>query len=128
MEPTRRPCHAIIVAAARGSFGDVGQTTGVMSKTRIIESVKRLDLEETRALLDGAPELLRVKNNQGRNLLHLACGASCEKLKVSKAVAARMVTFLLERGLDIEEGRPVWPGPMQADLVCGRLWQKPYGR
>lgn len=74
-----------------------------MSKTRIIESVKRLDLETTRTLLDAKPELLAVRNPQGRNLLHLACSASCERLKVPAKNAVRMVTFLLDCGLDIEE-------------------------
>src|SRR5262245_32402549 len=87
-----------------------------MSKSRIIESVQNLNLEATTELLDAAPSLLAVKNRQGRNLLHLACSANCKKLKVSEAVAARMVNFLLDRGMDIEEeglsGRdpckPIW--------------------
>lgn len=87
-----------------------------MSKTRIIDAVKRLDLEETKRQLASDPSLLTVRNDQGRNLLHLACGASCEKLRVPEGVGARMVKFLLERGPDIEEeglsGRdpckPIW--------------------
>lgn len=87
-----------------------------MSKTRIIESVKNLDLESTKKLLDNKPGLLTVIDPQGRNLLHLACSASCSKLKVPEAAAARMVNFLLDRGLDIEkEGgagrdlcKPIW--------------------
>jgi ankyrin repeat protein len=87
-----------------------------MSKTRIIESVKNLDLETTAELLDSNPSLLNVKNHQGRNLLHLACSASCTKLVLSEGAAARMVKFLLDRGMDIEEegssGRdpckPIW--------------------
>jgi ankyrin repeat protein len=87
-----------------------------MSKTRIIEAVQNLDLETTKKLLEAKPSLLTVKNRQGRNLLHLACGASCSKLKVPESRAARMVNFLLDRGMDIEEeglsGRdpckPIW--------------------
>lgn len=74
-----------------------------MSKTRIIESVKNLDLEMTAKLLDASPSLLKVKNRQGRNLLHLACSASCAKLKVPETVGVEMVKFLIDRGLDIEE-------------------------
>jgi ankyrin repeat protein len=74
-----------------------------MSKTRIIESVNNLDLKTTTTLLDAKPSLLTVKNRQGRNLLHLACSASCAKLKVPETVAVRMVEFLLDRGLDLEE-------------------------
>ena len=73
-----------------------------MSKTRIIESVKNLDLESTRTLLDAKPGLLTVTDRQGRNLLHLACSASCSTLNVSEVVSARMVNFLLDRGLDVE--------------------------
>ena len=74
-----------------------------MSKTRIIESVKSLDLETTAKLLNAKPSLLMIRNRQGRNLLHLACSASCPKLKVPETVAVRTVKFLLDRGLDIEE-------------------------
>ena len=78
-----------------------------MSKTRLIESVTKLDLDSTKKLLQAKPALLTVTDRQGRNLLHLACSASCSKLKVSEAQSARMVNFLLDRGLDIES--PVGP-------------------
>jgi ankyrin repeat protein len=73
-----------------------------VSKTRIIESVKHLDLQSTRTLLDARPSLLTVTDRQGRNLLHLACSVSCDKLGVPESVSARLVNFLLDRGLDIE--------------------------
>ena len=73
-----------------------------MSKTRIIESVKNLDLQSTRTLLQAKPSLLTVTDRQGRNLLHLACSASCAELNVPEGVSARLVNFLLDRGLDIE--------------------------
>jgi ankyrin repeat protein len=87
-----------------------------MSKTRIIEAVQNLDLATTRQLLEAKPSLLIVKNRQGRNLLHLACGASCPKLGLPESVAARMVNFLLDLGMDIEE-----PGGSGRDL-CSPLW------
>jgi ankyrin repeat protein len=73
-----------------------------MSKTRIIEAVKNLDLKSVKSLLKATPSLLTVTDRQGRNLLHLACSASCEKLKVSEAAPASIVNFLLDRGLDID--------------------------
>ena len=87
-----------------------------MSKTRLIEAVKRLDLQETKEILQAKPELLKVWNHQGRNLLHLACSADCKKLKMPESAAKRLVSFLLDSGLDIEqEGgagpdlcRPIW--------------------
>ncbi len=87
-----------------------------MSKTRIIEAVKNLDLPTTKELLKVKPSLLTVRNHQGRNLLHLACSAKCKELKVPETTASRMVNFLLDCGMDIEEeglsGRdpckPIW--------------------
>jgi ankyrin repeat protein len=73
-----------------------------MSKTRIIEAAKNLDLDAIRQLLDAKPSLLTVTDRRGFNLLHLACSASCAKLGVSEAVSARVVNLLLDRGLDIE--------------------------
>jgi ankyrin repeat protein len=73
-----------------------------VSKTRLIESVKALDLASMRKILHAKPSLLAVTDRQGRGLLHLACSASCEDLKLRESVSARVVTFLLDRGLDIE--------------------------
>ncbi len=73
-----------------------------MSKTRIIEAVKNLDLDTTRKTLRAKPELLHVTDPRNRNLLHLACSASCQELKVPESASARMVNFLLDSGLDIE--------------------------
>jgi hypothetical protein len=78
-----------------------------MSKTRIIEAVKRLDLNSTKKLLKAKPSLVTATDRQGRNLLHLACSASCDALKVPEAVSIRLVNFLLDLGLDIES--PVGP-------------------
>lgn len=87
-----------------------------MSKTRLFEAVKHLDLQETKKILDAKPELLEVWNDQGRNLLHLACGANCKQLERPEAAGVRMVEYFLDRGLDIElEGlsgkdpcKPIW--------------------
>jgi hypothetical protein len=87
-----------------------------MSKTRLIEAVKSLDLNETKRILAAKPELLKVWNDQGRNLLHLACGADCKKLGKPESSAARMVTFLLDRGLDLEQ-----QGGSGPDL-CKPIW------
>ena len=73
-----------------------------MSKTRLIECAKTLDLESIKALLEAKPTLLTVTDRQGRNLLHLACSASCANLGVSEAKATRVVNFLLDRGLEID--------------------------
>src|SRR5262249_41924645 len=73
-----------------------------MSKTRIIASVQNLDLQATKVLLSAKPSLLAVTDRQGRNLLHLACSAPCARLKLSESASARLVNFLLDRGLDIE--------------------------
>jgi ankyrin repeat protein len=78
-----------------------------MSKTRILEAVQNLDVTSTKKLLDANPLLLRVTDRQGRNLLHLACSASCAKLGVAETVSARMVNLLLDRGLDVESALPV---------------------
>ena len=73
------------------------------SKTRLIEAVRALDLESVRDLLDAKPSLLEATDRQGRNLLHLACGASCRDLQVPEALSARVVSLLLDRGLAIDE-------------------------
>src|SRR5262245_37587960 len=74
-----------------------------MSKARIIERTKALDLPSIKALLTAKPALLRVTDRSGRKLLHIACAVSCKGLGVPNAEAARVVTFLLDRGMPIDE-------------------------
>jgi len=73
-----------------------------MSKTAIIESVRRLQLDVTKRLLGANPALLTVTDRQGRNLLHIACSASPANLNVPRAAQARFVEFLLSREFDID--------------------------
>lgn len=87
-----------------------------MSKTRLFEAVKNLDLVEAKKILDAKPALLDVWNDQGRNLLHLACGADCKKLRKPESAAARMVTYFLDRGLDIEKEGGAGPD------LCTPIW------
>jgi len=87
-----------------------------VSKARILESVRRLDLEATSALLERQPELLSVTDRRGRNLLHLACSASCKDLGVSESASARLVSLLLERGLDVDSTL------ITNDYPCNSVW------
>jgi ankyrin repeat protein len=73
-----------------------------MSKTRLFQAVKSLDLDSTREILESQPGLLHVRDNKGWNLLHLACSADCRELKVPEARAVQMADYLLDRGIDIE--------------------------
>lgn len=72
------------------------------SRTRLIEAVRALDLDVVRGQLNAKPSLIAVTDRQGRNLLHLACAASCGKLRVSEARAAAVVSLLLDAGIAID--------------------------
>ena len=87
-----------------------------MSKTRLFEAVKSLDVKETKRILEAKPELEKVWNDQGRNLLHIACSVDCEEVGKPEGAAAKMVTYLLDRGFDIEQ-----EGGAGADL-CKPIW------
>jgi ankyrin repeat protein len=87
-----------------------------MSKTRLIEAVKNLDLAGTKKILAAKPELEKVWNDQGRNLLHIACSVECEDIGKPKSAAVRMVTFLLDRGFNIEEDGGAGPD------LCKPIW------
>ena len=73
------------------------------SKTRLIEAVRALDLESVRDQLDAKPSLLGVVDRQGRNLLHLACGASTDQLNVPEPLSAQVASLLLDRGIKVDE-------------------------
>jgi ankyrin repeat protein len=74
-----------------------------VSKTALIDAIQHLNLEQSRQLLDAKPALLSVTDRQGRNLLHLACSASPERLGKTEATQVRMARFLLDRGFAIDE-------------------------
>lgn len=73
-----------------------------MSKTRILEAAKNLDIGSVRKLLDINPSLLNVTDRGKRNLLHIACSADCKKLRLPESSAVRMADLLLDRSFDIE--------------------------
>ena len=73
-----------------------------MSKTRVIQAVKDLDIAAVRELLDERPVLLTTQDPGGRNLLHIACSVPCADLKIPESLSAKMVSLLLDRGLDVE--------------------------
>src|SRR5436190_3386449 len=73
-----------------------------MSKTRVIQAVKDLDVDAVGALLDGKPALLNARDPAGRNLLHIACSVPCADLNVPESLSAKMANLLLDRGLDVD--------------------------
>lgn len=75
-----------------------------MSKAAIIAAARELDLEATKRLLLGKPDLITAvdRKRENQNLLHLACAASPERLGKSQAAQTRYVRFLLDQGLDID--------------------------
>ena len=73
-----------------------------MSKAQILEAVRNLDLTAARELLRSQPALIEAKDRSGRNLLHVACSASCKDVGVSEASSKRIVELLLDSGLDVE--------------------------
>src|SRR5262249_56903894 len=77
-----------------------------MSKTRMIEAVKQLDIDTVRTLLAADPDLLHVTDRRGFNLLHLACCVPCADLGIAESLAAKMVSLLLDCGLDVESTLP----------------------
>ena len=72
----------------------------------MIEAVKRLDVDAVRDLLATQPDLLGVTDRRGFNLLHLACCVPCADLGIAESHSAKMVSLLLDYGLDVESTLP----------------------
>jgi len=84
-----------------------------MSKTRMIEAVKQLDVDAVSELLATDPRLLSVTDRRGFNLLHLACCVPCADLGIAETQSAKVVRLLLETavqvppsGMGVFSGRP----------------------
>jgi len=73
-----------------------------MSKALMIEAVKQLDVDAVRELFATEPGLLSVTDRRGLNLLHLACCVPCADLGIAESQSAKMVSLLLDHGLDVE--------------------------
>ena len=69
-----------------------------MSKTRIFQSIKPLNLEAVAALLEAHPEL---KDERGRNALHFLC--SLPRPDKIRGRSLALAQYLLGLGLDINE-------------------------
>ena len=74
-----------------------------MSKAAILESIRRLNLSDAKRLLAAKPALSATIDRQGRNLLHVACSVSREAAGVPSATQLRVVDWLLEQGLPVDE-------------------------
>lgn len=70
-----------------------------MSKTRLFKSVKALDLDAVTALLEARPGLHRVKDDRGRNALHLLC--SLESNAKTRHRSLELARYLLKAGFDV---------------------------
>src|SRR5215813_1586511 len=72
-----------------------------MSKTRLFNAIKALDLEAVSALVDSHPELARVKDERRRNAPHFLCGLPASDKTEARSVA--LARLLLDRGFDVNE-------------------------
>lgn len=72
----------------------------------MIEAVKQLDVDAVRELLAREPGLLSVTDRRGFNLLHLVCCVPCADLGIAETQSAKMVTLLLDHGIDLESKLP----------------------
>lgn len=74
------------------------------SKTAMLECVKALQTEAVVAGLDAKPELLEVRDQRGRNYLHVCAGVDVRgKPGLAAADAIPLARVLIEHGLGIDE-------------------------
>ncbi len=72
-----------------------------MSKTRLFQSIKALDLDGVRAGLEASPGLREATAERGRNALHLLCGRPCRGQDVARSL--KLAEYLLDAGFDVNE-------------------------
>lgn len=70
------------------------------SKTRLRESVRAFRWREVGDALDEAPALIGIRDDRGRNWLHLCCAS---RLKGDPADSIRTADLLLDRGFGLDE-------------------------
>lgn len=72
-----------------------------VSKTELLAATRCLDWKAVRSALARRQDLLRVRDERGRNLLHLCCGLDLAKRRSRVADAVRTAGVLLDAGLDV---------------------------
>ncbi|MGH7924786.1 MAG: ankyrin repeat domain-containing protein [Candidatus Binatus sp.] len=75
----------------------------MISKTKLSELVKQFRWKEVDAALAERPELLSVRDQRGRNWLHLCCGVNPKRAKLKAEDSVKTAELLLRRGLDINQ-------------------------
>ena len=74
----------------------------MVSKTNMTALVRAFDAKQVGAAILDSPELLAVRDERGRNWLHLCCSVDIEGDKRAAAASVRTADVLLEHGLDLD--------------------------
>lgn len=72
-----------------------------MSKTRLFSSLKALDIEAVKDLLEASPALRQVKDDRRRNALHFLCGLPASEKTRGRTL--KLAEYLLGVGFDVNE-------------------------
>ena len=75
----------------------------LISKTRLLPLVKDLRWKEVARALAGNAALLNVRDDRGRNWLHIACGVKVKERGLRVSDSLKMAQVLLDAGLDVNE-------------------------
>jgi hypothetical protein len=75
----------------------------VVSKTGVLSLVKAFKWTEVDEALAHSPKLLEVRDERGRNWLHICCGVSVKEKKLNPAHSVKTAAVLLKRGLGIDQ-------------------------
>ena len=73
----------------------------MISKTRMLSLIKDLRWKEVEAGLDENPKLLGVRDDRGRNWLHVCCSVNPKRRKLKPADSVKTARVLLDAGLDL---------------------------
>jgi uncharacterized protein len=75
----------------------------VISKTKLTELVKQFRAKEVDQAIAEKPDLLAVRDERGRNWLHLCCGVNPRRAKLEADDSVKTAEVLLRHGLDINQ-------------------------
>ncbi len=75
----------------------------MISKTKLTELVKQFRWKDVDAALAERPEMLPVRDERGRNWLHLCCGVNPKRARLKAEDSVKTAEVLLRRGIDINQ-------------------------
>lgn len=72
----------------------------MVSKTKMLSLIKTFNWQEAQSGFEKTPDLIKYRDDKGRNFLHLCCATNIKNNQLKAKDSIKLAAFLLEQGCD----------------------------